>query len=44
MTPMAVPQVNISINATKHDKGYTVTARIYDAQTEYMDFNGEMTP
>lgn len=44
MTPMAVSQVNISINATKHDKGYTVTARIYDAQTEYMDFNGEMTP
>ena len=37
-------QLLIDINATKHDNGYTVTARIYDAQTEYMDFNGEMTP
>lgn len=44
MSPQAVPQVNIDINATKHDNGYTVTARIYDSETEYMDFNGEMTP
>lgn len=44
MSPQSVQQVNININATKHDKGYTVTARIYDTETEYMDFNGEMTP
>ncbi len=43
MSPQTVRQLNVHIDAAKHDDGYTVVARIYNAETDFMEFNGEMS-
>lgn len=42
-SPVVCPEVEVIINALPTDKGFTVTAKIRDAERVYMEYKGEMT-
>lgn len=41
-SPSVCPEVDVTINASPTDKGFTVAAKISDTERVYMDYKGEM--
>lgn len=42
-TPVACPELDVTVNVTPTDNGYTITATIADAERTYMEYKGDMT-
>lgn len=42
-SPEVCPEVDVTVTATATEEGYTVVAKIADAEKSYMEYKGEMT-